>query len=847
MNEHPQTGLTTEQAQKRLRVDGPNLIPKPDSRSLTQLVREIVTEPMFVMLLVAGTAYLLLGDTTEGLFLLGAVVAVIALSLAQQHRTDQALKALRDLSAPRALVLREGIPQRIAGGEVVRDDLLILNEGDRVAADARMIDGSVEADESLLTGESVPVPHAAPVTRNSDLTLRAPAPGDAVPEHVFAGTVITRGTGLALVTATGKATAIGRIGGELHAHAPPTSRLQQSSRRLVRRLGALALVLAGLQALVAGALGASPLDSLLSGITLAMAILPEEIPVVLTVFLALGAVRIARRSVLTRRVTAIETLGSISVLAVDKTGTLTENRMSIAELSRDGEQLRVAPGIDLSLSFRELLEAANQATPALSSDPMEQAITTLSTCYPAHTSSGDESVVHEYPLTPHRLAVTRVHMSPNRVEACVSTKGAPETVFDLCHLSATTRLIATDQVASMAQRGLRVLGIARARCSVPQPSTGWPADPHAFDFEFLGLMGFADPPRAGVREALQLCSTAGVRILMLTGDHPHTARAIAEQVGFQRPVDVLSGDTIDSLDDGALLKRLGETSVCARVKPAQKLRLVRVLQQDGEIVGMTGDGVNDAPALNAADVGIAMGCRGTDVAREASALVLLDDGFDRIVETLRLGRCIFDNMGRAVAFIFAVHVPVIALSLVPLLLRWDPLLAPIHIVLFELVIDPACSIVLESEPAAADVMQRPPRPADASPFDARQWWPAVLQGALLAVLLLLSASFLLQSGHDADSVRAVTFTALLASIVLFIPLTRARQAMSQGSNRTLRYLAILVTLLVTLLFAVPWLRELLQFVVPDPQGMLVLLGTVGVAAFLLWVSGMRQAGSHRTV
>uniref|UniRef100_UPI0037CA77AB cation-translocating P-type ATPase n=1 Tax=Polaromonas sp. TaxID=1869339 RepID=UPI0037CA77AB len=716
-------GLSAGEAARRLADQGPNLLPGSEPKSTAAIVRDVVTEPMFLMLLAAGGIYLALGDRGEALFLLGFVFVVIGITLVQERKTQRALESLRDLSAPRALVIRDGLEQRIAGREVVLGDLLVLHEGDRIAADALLVDGQLEVDESLLTGEAVPVTKLplAPGAGNAP----APAPGGDGTPGLFASTVVTRGVGLAEVCAIAAQTAVGRIGADLAATTEPPSALQQRSRKLVRQLGVAALLLASAQVLLGWWWNDRPLlESLLSGIALAMAILPEEIPVILTVFLALGAWRISRHKVLTRRVTAVEALGAITVLAVDKTGTLTVNRMAVAELATADATFRPEDSDSLAEEFHLLVEFAMLATPGDPFDPMEKAIQLFGHQWLAgteHVHEGREPEF-EYALSGEILAMTRVFASADPSQHLLATKGAPEAVADLCHLDAAQRDAIGRQVETMAERGLRVLGVARGRWSgqgaAPGAAPPWPSSQHDFDFEFLGLVALADPPRAEVPAALAECRQAGVRVIMMTGDHPATALAIARQVGLSERPDLMTGAEIEALDDAALRQRLRHVDLCARLKPQHKLRLVQMLRTDGEVVAMTGDGVNDAPALKAADVGIAMGERGTDVAREAAALVLLDDSFARIVAAIRQGRRIDDNIRKATRFVFAVHVPIIALALVPTLLHWPVLLLPVHIVLLELLIDPACSIVFEAEPEGSDLMARPPRPVSDSPFAA---------------------------------------------------------------------------------------------------------------------------------
>jgi P-type Ca2+ transporter type 2C len=819
-------GLDSGEARARLAADGPNLLPASVPKSGWEIALDVLREPMFLLLLASGGLYLVLGDRGEAAFLLGFVLVVIAITLVQEHRTQRALEALRELSAPRALVLRDGRETRIAGRDVVRGDCLILHEGDRIAADARLLEGELEVDESLLTGESVPVARR-PGWRADDSAKADPLASAAI-DRLHASTVVTRGIGLAQVTATGARTAVGRIGADLAATAEPDSALQLRSRGLVRVLGLLAFLLAAVQVLLAWWWNGRPLiDSLLSGIALAMAILPEEIPVVLTVLLALGAWRIARRQVLTRRVTAVEALGAITVLAVDKTGTLTLNRMAVVELAAVGLSFRPDAAPCLPEEFHRLLEFCVLATPSDPFDPMEKAIQDFGRRWLAGTEHVHEGrrPETEYPLSPEILAMTRVFSTSARCEHLLATKGAPEAIADLCHLDRLRREAIEQQVEDMARRGLRVLGVACGRwqgvAAVGQEHTGWPDCQHDFDFEFLGLVALADPPRPEVPEAIAQCRRAGVRVVMMTGDHPVTACAIARQVGLSERAQVVTGDEMNALDDRELLRRLRQADICARLRPEHKLRLVKLLRADGQVVGMTGDGVNDAPALKAADVGIAMGERGTDVAREAAALVLLDDSFARIVEALRQGRRIYDNIRKATAFVFAVHLPVIALTLLPSLLQWPAMLWPLHIVLLELLIDPACSLVFEAEAEDAKLMERPPRPASDSPFTLSRLLPAMIQGAGLAAALLVFQAWSIGQGWEAQQSRTVVFGVLVVNVMLLVLANRGgRSVTGLGRNPWLARMALAVAMLLFLVLGWSWLRGLLGLALPNQSALL---------------------------
>lgn len=885
------SGLSAAEAARRLAADGANLLPGSAPKSNGAIVWQVLTEPMFLMLLTAGGIYLALGDPAEALFLLGFVFVVIGITLVQERKTQRALESLRELSAPRALVRRGGEELRIAGRDVVRGDLLVLREGDRIAADARLLQGQLEVDESLLTGEAVPVAKSPAPSLSASPPDDAPPPagktlssGSSDTSALFASTVITRGSGLAEVQATAGATAVGRIGADLAATIEPPSALQQASHRLVHRLGLAALLLTGAQIFLGWWWSGRPLlDSLLAGIALAMAILPEEIPVILTVFLALGAWRISKQKVLTRRVSAVEALGAITVLAVDKTGTLTVNRMAVAELAIGAASFTPEGAPELPEDFHRLAEFAMLATPGDAFDPMEQAIQKFG----HHWLSGTEHVhddalpEFEYALSGEMLAMTRVFASAAPSEHLLATKGAPEAVADLCHLPAGRREAIRQQVEAMAERGLRVLGVACGRWSatasamtpgtpgteaenVPgvlpggtapnAAATGcrnaaptWPPSQHDFDFEFLGLIALADPPRPEVPAALAECRRAGVRVIMLTGDHPATARAIAQQVGLSERPHIITGSDIATLDDDALSQRLRQTDICARLLPAHKLRLVQLLRAQGEVVAMTGDGVNDAPALKAADIGIAMGERGTDVAREAAALVLLDDSFARIVAAIAQGRRIDDNLRKATGFVFAVHVPVIALTLVPTLLQWPALLLPVHIVLLQLLIDPACSIVFEADPPSSDLMARAPRPVSDSPFGAALLGYAVLQGVGVAALLLLGYAGLAQLGWSAAQSRTVVFGTLMLSVMLLIlanrDLTRSALGSLAKANPLLGRMVLALGLLLAAVLGLPWLRQVMGLALPGLAGLGA--GAILLALCVLWLELQRWASHWR--
>ena len=818
-------GLSKDEAARRLAAEGPNALPGGQRRTLFSIALETVREPMFLLLLAAGTLYLVFGDLQEGLTLFGFVLVTLGLTLYQEGKTERAIEALRDLTSPRALVIRDGQPQRIAGRDVVRGDLLQLNEGDRVPADASLVSADgLRVDESLLTGEAVPVGKlaAAPEANSPAATQSAPpAPrpgGDDLPT-VYAGTLIVQGHGLARVTATGPLSEIGRIGTALGSMAAERSPLQKQTAKLVRNLALLALALSLALVLVYGLLRGDWLQALLAGIALAMAMLPEEYPVVLTVFPALGARRLSREGVLTRRINAIETLGATTVLCSDKTGTLTENRMTVSHLVAGGVKLdaRLAvatlPTGELPEAFHTLVEYSILASVVDPFDPMEKAFHQLGEQFLAETEHlhRDWHLVQTYALTPALRAMSHVWAAPEGGAQIVAAKGAPEAVIELCHLDAATQSRIAAAVDVLAADGLRVLAVAEGRFE----GKDWPATEHDFDFEFLGLLGMSDPLRQQVPAAIAECRAAGIRVVMITGDYPATARAIAHQAGLAESTEeLLSGDEMVTLNDEALCERMATVSVCARIAPEQKLRIVQALKARGDIVAMTGDGVNDAPALRAAHVGIAMGERGTDVAREAASLVLLQDDFAAIVRAVRLGRRIFDNLRKSMSYILAVHVPIAGMALLPVLLGWPALLYPMHIAFLELIIDPACSLAFENEPAESDVMKRPPRDADAPLFGGATLWLALLQGSgVLAVVLgaYAWADHRLPENEARAFAFAVLVVANLALILSNRSGTRSLWASLRTPNITLWVVIGLALALLLSALYFPWAVSVLRF------------------------------------
>jgi P-type Ca2+ transporter type 2C len=817
-------GLTASEAARRLAADGPNELPTQKPRALPAIARDVLAEPMFLLLIAAAAIYVVLGDVREALILSSSIVVIVAISILQQRRTERVLAALRDLSSPRALVIRDGLEQRIAGREVVAGDIVLLREGDRVPADGPLLSASaLSADESILTGESLPV-DKAPATTGSPSEMAT----------VYSGSLIVRGFGVMVVHATGVRSEIGRIGKAMTTLRAETTPLFREVRRIVRWVALGALTLCAAIAVIYAMSRSDWLGGVLAGITLAMGVLPEEFPVVLTVFLAMGAWRISRGGVLTRRMPAVESIGAATLLAVDKTGTLTENRMQVALLdpmaggSCDLRHADVAL-TDSALSVLATALAASERNPF---DPMERAIhEAANTWAPASVARLQTmDLVREYDLTPELLAVTHVWQGDS-AQLEIAVKGAPETVFELCRIDERSRSHLLKLVAAHAAGGLRMLAVAQGAGA---PHANFPESPREFELQLLGLICLADPLRRDVPESLAECARAGVRVVMITGDHAGTALAIASQAGFDTAGGVLLGTELESLTDEELAQRTKVVNIYARAKPEQKLRLVQMFKAAGEVVAMTGDGVNDAPALRAAHIGVAMGRRGTDVAREAAALVLVNDDFGSLVAAVRLGRRIYSNLRHAMTYIVAVHIPIAGLGLLPVLLGWPLLFMPVHVLFLEFIIDPACAFVFEADAEAPDTMRRRPRRPDEPLFSRPMLKRSVSLGFAVLLLCTLVYGTTLQVG-SVDEARTLAFLTLVAANLALIFVSRSRSetlaSIVVKPNRIYWWIVGIASLMLALVIGLPDFAEVFSFAQP-PWTSTIAVVTLAVGSVL---------------
>jgi Ca2+-transporting ATPase len=804
------SGISQKEAAEKLEKEGYNELPSSKPKSVFNIAIGVVKEPMFLLLVACGTLYLILGDIQEGLMLLSFVFVVMGIEFYQEKKTEKALDALKDLASPRALVIRDGETIRIPGKEVVSGDIVVLQEGDRVPADAIVLESNnLLADESLLTGESVPV-RKREWTEGDNSFIPG---GDDIPV-VYSGSMIVQGNGLVKVTATAINTEIGKIGKALDSVKEEPTRLKREMGTLVKRLAIIGLLLCFLVIAIYTITRGDLLKGFLAGITLAMAMLPEEFPVVLTIFLALGAWRMSKKSVLTRKPAAIETLGSATVLCTDKTGTLTQNKMTVTRLFNGTDFLNVVPSDTFPETFHEIIEFGILSSQVNPFDPMEKAIINIGDKFLQNSEHihSDWLMEKEYPLSKDLLAMSRVFSNTGTKEQVIAVKGAPEAIFDLCHLNRQKISGYEKAVAEMASEGLRVLGVARANLI----SRELPLLQHDFDLEFVGLIGLSDPIRKNVPDAVMECYKAGIRVIMITGDYPVTATNIGKEIGILNSELCITGSELKDMSEEELCERIKLVNIFARVIPEQKLKIVNALKKNNEIVAMTGDGINDAPALKASNIGIAMGEKGTDVAREASSLVLMDDNFASIVGAVKMGRKIFDNLQKALGYIFAIHVPIAGLSLIPVLFADLPLILwPVHIVFLELIIDPACSMIFEAEKEEKNVMTRPPKDINEPFFGARKIIFSCMQGISILVISLLVYFIGLKTGYSEKSVRTLTFVTLIVSNIAVILSNRSWSTnffkILMTPNKAVKWIIGGAIIFLILILNIPFLLDLFQF------------------------------------
>lgn len=811
------SGLSHQEVLGRLEKYGHNEIKTEGSHGLLRTILGAVKEPMVLLLIGIGLIYFFLGEAQEVYSLLTFLILILGITIYQENKTEKTLLALKELSSPRAIVIREGKQQRIPGRDLVPDDIVVLSEGDRIPADIELWRGGpLSIDESIITGESFPVEKS---------------PSQSESKLVLSGTLVIRGQALGIVAKTGSDTELGKIGKSLRERKIEETPLQESTRKIVNKLSILVFALTVFVIFYYWFTRKDLLNGILTGLTLAMAILPNELPAVLLIFLAAGAWRISKRNVLTRKVPSIEALGGITHLCVDKTGTLTQNKMDLKKLWNGSETidlLRVTE--ELPEAFHEIMEFGILASPSDPFDPMEKAIKKTGGELLNETEHlhPDWKLSREYQIKSELLAVSYAWKGEENKGYVIGAKGAVEAIIDLCHLPPERFERIEQEMISMAKQGLRVLGIARAF------SSSLPENQHDLNFEFLGLVGFEDPIRGDAASAVQECQEAGVKVLMITGDHPATAKSIARQIGLKNPERTLTGADLEKLSDDELLRELNEVHIYCRMKPLDKHRIVSLLQASGKVVAMTGDGVNDAPALREAQIGIAMGKRGTDVAREASSVVLLDDSFSSIVAAIRIGRRIFQNLQEACSYLLAIHIPITALSIVPVILNLPLILLPVHIAFLHLIIEPASTTFFEAMPEDSDLMKKSPRPKNLSLMTKIDILESLLSGLILSFAAIGVYLFSLREGLESSDARGITFTTLIISN-LFLIYLKIDKNKYEAMKKHVQILTLGTISMLAAVIYIPFFRELFRFNFMHIQDLIATVLVSLVAGFIIYL------------
>lgn len=798
-------GLSAREAAARRATFGPNvLVPESATTGMLPTLRHVVTDPMAILLAIAAVTYVALGETEDAIIAFVALVPVVGVGLLLELRAERALESLRRLSAPNARVIRDGVEQLVPAVELVPGDAIMLHEGDIVPADARLVAGAdVVADESTLTGES------QPLTK----TLRSDEEA-----ALWAGTTVLSGRGTAIISTTGARTRYGAIGALIARTESKPTPLQALVRRLFLVLSAVALVFCAGVVGIELWRGSSLPEALIAGVSLAMAAIPEEFPMVFTLYLGLGAWRLARDHALVRRLVGVETLGATSVICVDKTGTLTLGTIEVAELWP-------APGVDVT----ELLRSAVLASEPQPFDPLDQAIVRAAAAQGTDVASlHRNALVRDHPFDPETRSLTHVWREPSGVNAYA--KGALEAFAALGATEAPVMDLARAANERLAARGMRIIAVARAAAVREEGDR----DSDEKALRLVGLVAFVDPVRPGVADAIAECHRAGVRVVMITGDHPITAAAVAASLGLG-PVSIVTGPELDAADDAQLSAMAASTNVFARARPEQKHRLVRALKERGEVVAMTGDGTNDAPALREADIGVAMGRRGTEVARDAATLVLLDDDFGTIVAAIRDGRRIFENLRRAFSYLVAFHAPLLVSAIVVPIAGAPLLLLPVHLITLELVLHPTVALVFDADPARRSLMRHAPRKREAGLLRRDQLAALIARGITLTIGVLVLYLGALANGETEDAARGTAFIALVLGQLLLVLVERSDDLHvwhRLTDNRVLPWIAAGTVALLLLLEGVPPVAERVHLEAPSLAGWALAIGVAAIST--LW-------------
>lgn len=774
-------GLTDNEVISSREKFGYNRLEFKKQNSFISAVKNLLKEPMVILLLIASTVYFISGNIGDGIFLMAAIVLVAAISLYQDSRSKNALEKLKDFTKPFCKVIRNGKTQEIKSEELVVGDFLMVEEGTSIAADGVIIQSNdFSTNESTLTGESFPVFKDQTKENN----------------NIYQGTSVSSGLAIAEISAIGNKTKLGKIGSSLESikneKTPLESQIENFVKKMVIARAIIFIIVWAINYINSN----NFLDSLLKALTLAMSILPEEIPVAFTTFMALGSWRLMKLGVVVKQMKTVETLGSATVICTDKTGTITENKMSLARIYIHSTNSISSPEQFIDKNEKDLISVAMWASEPIPFDPMEIA---LHQAY-SNLAQDDErpyfKMEHEYPLGGKPPMMTHIFKNESGIQI-IAAKGAPEALIKTSTLSETEVSHINEAIIKLASDGFRVLGVGKATLT----GDSYPKTQQEINFQFLGLVAFYDPPKNNIRGVLEKFYNAGIKVKIVTGDNPETTTAIAKQIEFRNYEKCITGDMLMKISDSKLSSVVSETYVFSRMYPEAKLRIINALKKENEIVAMTGDGVNDGPALKAAHIGIAMGKKGTEIAKQAASLILIHDDLAQMVEAIAMGRRIYANLKKAIQYIISIHIPIILTVFIPLALGWiyPNIFSPIHIIFFELIMSPTCSIIYENEPMEKNTMIQKPRQFSATFFNWKELTTSIIQGLMITAGTLITYQLSIYLNYNENITRTMVFTALISSNIF---LTLVNRSFYYSIFTTLQYKNNLVKIIILLTFTI---------------------------------------------
>lgn len=818
-SEYEFKGLTDGEVLSSRKLHGANEQDSKSRSGFLTAIKDILSEPMLLLLVAASIIYFITGNTTDGIFMVAAIILVSAISLYQESRSRNALEALKKLTQPRCKVIRNGNTIEINSDDIVIDDLLVLEEGTAVSADGVIIrSNDFSVNESILTGESFSIYKTATSEDN----------------RVYQGTAVAGGLAICRVTQIGKNTRLGKIGQSLELITDEETPLQKQIGNFVKKMAITGIIVFIIVWIINYSKSADLFDSLLKSLTLAMSILPEEIPVAFTTFMALGAWRLMKLGIIVKQIKTVESLGSATVICVDKTGTITENSMQLVQLFALQTNSIADPRGEIGEPEKELVRMAMWASEPIPFDPMEVALHDQYTKLFDQDERAVFNMIHEYPLSGRPPMMTHLFEDTNG-KRIIAAKGAPEAIITVSDLPAEGKTKIIKALNEMTANGYRVLAVAESE----HEGNDFPGEQQSFRFQFKGLVAFYDPPKKNMTAVLRAFGDAGIEVKIITGDNLATTQNIAAQINFAGAEHGIDGEQLNALPDAALKTAVREMKIFTRMFPEAKLRVIEALKANGEVVAMTGDGVNDGPALKSAHIGIAMGKKGTEIAKEASSIIISDDDLAKMVDAVAMGRRIYSNLKKAIQYIISIHIPIILTVFIPLALGWlyPNILSPVHVIFLELIMGPTCSIIYENEPMESNSMFQKPRPFSSTFFNWGELTTSIIQGLVITLGSLAVYQYAVQQGYSENMTRTMVFTTLVAANIF---LTLVNRSFFYSVITTIRYKNNLVpgiifstvAIMALLLFAGP-LRTIFKFERPGTAQLAVsvLAGFVSVTWF----------------